>query len=174
MRATVPYPPLYRSPTFTNALEHFRDAERRSLEATDLFQRGAERVVLNSGLFDSRRSSTDGVEIQEILPEDQVDVGPADRQLDVEHDLSPQVGQDRHYLSGNLFERIPFYPKLQSPRRNSSTVDIASSAKCKSPVRVLKGYSLCRVQPAEGRSDDNGVPYSYVLNTYQWYATYEV
>ena len=51
-RASVPYAPLYDHLTFLSALAHFRDAERRSLEATDLFTRGAERVVHNISLFE--------------------------------------------------------------------------------------------------------------------------
>ena len=71
-RATVRYPPLYRNPPFLAALGHFREAERRSIDATDLFQRGADRVVHNAGLYDSRRSST-----QEDRPELVEEAGPS-------------------------------------------------------------------------------------------------
>ena len=60
-RASVPYAPLYGNPTFLSALAHFRNAEHRSLEATDLFNRGAERVIHNVSLF-----------------EDEVTTGPAE------------------------------------------------------------------------------------------------
>ena len=78
-RATVPYPPLYQNPPFLAALGHFREAERRSTDATDLFQRGADRVVHNTGLFDSRRSS-----IQDDRPVDLAEAGPSGVGRDVE------------------------------------------------------------------------------------------
>ena len=72
-----------------------------------------------------------------------------------------------------VFERIQS-TKFQTP---SEVLPLSISLcwrKCKSSVRFLKRYAPYRVEPAEGYNADNGVPYSYILNTYQWYATYDV
>ena len=58
-QASVPYAPLYDHPTFLSALAHFRNAERRSFEATDLFIRGAKRVIYNVSLFDDEVTTDD-------------------------------------------------------------------------------------------------------------------
>ena len=59
--ATVPYPPLFRDSPYVSALRFWREGERRSVDASDLFQRGAEQVVHNAALYESRRSSTQEV-----------------------------------------------------------------------------------------------------------------
>ena len=51
-RAFVPYAPLY--PTYQESLNRFREGER-----SELLRRGAERIVHNVGLYDTRRSSED-------------------------------------------------------------------------------------------------------------------
>ena len=62
-RAYVPYAPLY--PTFQESLNRFQRGER-----SELLHRGAERIVHNVGLYDTRRSSEDrGVDIPVILEE---------------------------------------------------------------------------------------------------------
>ena len=50
--AYVPYAPLY--PTFQESLNRFRRGEH-----SELLHRGAERIVHNVGLYDTRRSSED-------------------------------------------------------------------------------------------------------------------
>ena len=77
-RATVPYAPLY--PTFQESLNRFRRGEH-----SELIQRGAERVVHNVGVYDTRRSSEDGsVNLVVIHPADIPSAGPQEQSIDNE------------------------------------------------------------------------------------------
>ena len=70
--ATVPYPPLYSETPYLSALRFWREGERRSVDASDLFQRGAEQVVHNTELYESRRNSS-----QEVRGANQDEAGPS-------------------------------------------------------------------------------------------------
>ena len=75
-RATVPYAPLY--PTFQESLNRFRQGEH-----SELIQRGADRVVHNVGIYDTRRSSEDeGVNLVVVHPADIPSAGPQESTLD--------------------------------------------------------------------------------------------
>ena len=77
-RATVPYAPLY--PTFQESLNRFRRGEH-----SEFIQRGAERVVHNVGVYDTRRSSEDGsVNLVVIHPADIPSAGPQEQSIDNE------------------------------------------------------------------------------------------
>ena len=85
-RATVPYAPLY--PTFQESLDRFRRGEH-----SELIQRGAERVVHNVGVYDTRRSSEDGsVNLVVVHPADIPSAGPQEQSLDNEVRPNPPVG----------------------------------------------------------------------------------
>ena len=87
--ATVPYSPLYRNSPYFTALRLWREGERRSVDASDLFQRGADQVVHNAGFYDSRRSST---------PEERCDIaneaGPSNQPDEGECQSSPRPDSD--------------------------------------------------------------------------------
>ena len=85
--ATVHYPPLSQGSPYLSALRFWRDGERRSVDASDLFQRGADHVVHNAGLYDSRRSS-----IHDDRHEPADEAGPSTRQDEGESQLPPRVG----------------------------------------------------------------------------------
>ena len=85
--ATVHYPPLSQGSPYLSALRFWREGERRSVDASDLFQRGADQVVHNAGLYDSRRSSIHD-ERHELTDE----AGPSTRQGEGENQPSPRVG----------------------------------------------------------------------------------
>ena len=85
--ATVHYPPLSQGSPYLSALRFWREGERRSVDASDLFQRGADQVVHNAGLYDSRRSSIHD-ERHELADE----AGPSTRQGEGESQLSPRAG----------------------------------------------------------------------------------
>ena len=73
-RSYVTYAPLY--PTFQESLNRFRQGER-----LELLHRGAERIVHNVDLYDTRRNSEDcGVDISVIL-EELVTSGPSEAHL---------------------------------------------------------------------------------------------
>ena len=99
--ATVHYPPLQQGSPYLSALRFWREGERRSVDASDLFQRGADQVVHNAGLYDSRRSS-----IHDERCELADEAGPSTRQDEEGSQLSPRVGnlprstprQGRHRL----------------------------------------------------------------------------
>ena len=71
-RATIFYAPLY--PTFEDRLNRFRQAE-----ASELQQRGAERIIDNAEIYGSQRSSEDAsVDLVAPRPEDIPSPGPPD------------------------------------------------------------------------------------------------
>ena len=82
-RATIPYSPLY--PTFQDRLNAFRQGEH-----AELLQRGAERVIHNVGLYDSRRSSEDrSVDAAVLRPADTALPGPLEDSVEQE-ERAPQ------------------------------------------------------------------------------------
>ena len=83
-RATIPYSPLY--PTFQDRLNAFRQGEH-----AELLQRGAERVINNVGLYDSRRSSEDrSVDAAVFRPADTALPGPLEDSVEQE-EQAPQA-----------------------------------------------------------------------------------
>ena len=86
-RAYVPYAPLYH--TFQESLNRFRQGERLGL-----LQRGAERIVHNVGLYDTRRSSEDGVADIPIFLEELVTPGPVETHLEGEGEQSAPSNDD--------------------------------------------------------------------------------
>ena len=91
-RAFVPYAPLY--PTFQESLNRFRRGER-----SELLHRGAERIVHNVGLYDTRRSSEDrGADIPVIL-EEAMPPGPSEERLEAEGEqgASPYDNETQPY-----------------------------------------------------------------------------
>ena len=76
-RAYVPYAPLY--PTYQESLNHFREGER-----SELLRRGAERIVHNMGLYDTRRGSEDRGFDTPIILEEVVNPGPSEAHLEGE------------------------------------------------------------------------------------------
>ena len=77
-RAFIAYEPLY--PTFQERLDRLRLGE-----TAELFQRGAEQVVHNVGLYDTRRSSEDrSADFTAPRPEDLATSGPPEAVIDEE------------------------------------------------------------------------------------------
>ena len=84
-RAFIPYAPLY--PTFEERLSQFRQEGH-----AELFQRGAEQVVQNVGLFDTGRGRSSEERSSDLivsLPEDVVTPGPSEALVYEEQAYSP-------------------------------------------------------------------------------------
>ena len=98
-RAFVPYAHLY--PTFQESLNRFRRGER-----SELLHRGAERIVHNVGLYDTRRRSEDrGADIPVILEEAVPPVFPRNVQ-------KQRVSKARHHTTTRRSqpqEKNPFH-----------------------------------------------------------------
>ena len=79
----MPYAPIY--PTFQESLNRFRQGEH-----SELIQRGAERVVHNVGIYDTRRSSEDeSVNLVVVHHADIPSAGPQESTLD--SDVRPDL-----------------------------------------------------------------------------------
>ena len=89
-RVSIPYEPLY--PTLQERLDQFRRAEQ-----AELLQRGADHVVHNVGLCDSRRSSEDrSVDLAAFYPEDIVTPGPVEVSIgEAERTFTPSENEER-------------------------------------------------------------------------------
>ena len=89
-RAYIVYDPLY--PSFQESLNRFRQGEN-----AELFQRGAEQVVHNVGLYDTRRSSEDRIgDLSAPRQEDTATPGPTETVVDAEDGRVEVPRQDGH------------------------------------------------------------------------------
>ena len=89
-RAYIVYDPLY--PSFQESLNRFRQGEN-----AELFQRGAEQMVHNVGLYDTRRSSEDRIgDLSAPRQEDTATPGPTETVADAEDGRVEVPRQDGH------------------------------------------------------------------------------
>ena len=89
-RVYIVYDPLY--PSFQESLNRFRQGEN-----AELFQRGAEQMVHNVGLYDTRRSSEDRIgDLSAPRQEDTATPGPTETVADAEDGRVEVPRQDGH------------------------------------------------------------------------------